>query len=376
MEKKKALFEECGFEECNTYSVQENPGVLMVVFLHREMPLTAIITEHPLAGIWSEIDAQYKNGDGLTVTNSEMGDLFEQMPGQEKIYLRGKDEKALFKSAQKKLKRQEAVVITAGNFQEIFEEAYKREMQWRANKGYSEKEIRNVAKYSGQEANDDSIRSTVKIMNKDYSLPCADSKECPYKKQGIFDEIMESMPEVDANDARQCPDNHRLCIDFSGQVEIPESEISDPVSIENTASMITQNPIKPIDITAENGDMKTAIKKAQSSLEKFFQRTRLGIKEEKDFMVRVRIQKDGDRDYFWVKDLTIGEKQLSGTTIYESPLFPDIKMGDVLRFTHDQITDWVYRSGKFWEGHFTGAVLLKRMEKATETIQKAAESLE
>jgi uncharacterized protein YegJ (DUF2314 family) len=371
---KTEALESLGYRRFGQFAVEEIPGVLMAAFIHDEEPLFALVSEHPFAGTWSEVVARYADGGSLTVTNSMFSGAIEPMPFHEKAALR-KNEKALHQYAVKHMRRAAAIVPTEAEFVQVFEEAYRKEMAWREGKGVSEAEVRKVAALGNESFGEETISRTVKSLNKDYSLACAENGQCPYKAKDEFEIAMEHMPKLKTGDPRRCPENGRKCPEFAEIEDYPKEAIPDPSTIEVSASVLAYTAIKPIRLFDETGEMKTAISKAKATLNNgFLRHLRAHGTEMSRFMLRVRVETDGSADYVWVEQVKELKEGFAGRALFEPSRPTIVKEGKVLRFTREQITDWAFRAGdNTWVGCHTGAVLLKRMEKATVTLERALE---
>ncbi len=121
-----------GFETISTFRIAEMEGLQLVGLAHRQEGYLAVIYEHRVAGAWCNLAAVYENGETLTVSNAARGRELEPIPGHERHLLRGTSVAALYKSFRRHLRPRKRQRVEPINFVRIFEEAYAREIAWRA----------------------------------------------------------------------------------------------------------------------------------------------------------------------------------------------------------------------------------------------------
>ncbi len=121
-----------GYETITSFRIAEIEGLHLVGLAHRQAGYLAVVYEHRLAGVWCNLVAVYESGETLTVSNARQGRTLEPMPGHEKHLLRGASVAALYKSFKRHLRGSPRLRIVPGNFVQVFEDAYAREVAWRA----------------------------------------------------------------------------------------------------------------------------------------------------------------------------------------------------------------------------------------------------
>lgn len=124
-----------GFETITTFRIAEIESLRLVGLAHRKDGYLAVVYEHAQAGVWCNLVAVYDRGGSLTLSNARQGRELEQMPGHEKHLLRGASIAKLFKGLGRNLRDEPLLRIVPGNFVQVFEEAYAKEIAWRQSAG-------------------------------------------------------------------------------------------------------------------------------------------------------------------------------------------------------------------------------------------------
>jgi len=132
-----------GFTPNNTYHVVEMEGMQLKSFFNT--PYTAVMYIHPVVGIWVDIVANIENGVEYTVTNAPMGGEIKTPPNTEKHWLKDFSITDLFSKLKNIVGTQKIKALNSTSFRDYFENAYKREMQWKnKNGGVSFEEFMSV----------------------------------------------------------------------------------------------------------------------------------------------------------------------------------------------------------------------------------------
>jgi hypothetical protein len=154
-----------GFEKGSAYTIEEMPPVRLAGLVHAKTGVCAVLYEHDQAGRWIDLAVQYEDGEELTVTNALHGEEMDHRPGATKIYRPGASLDELVGEYKKAALPKPKVRIDLANFRTFFEEAYARDMDWRAQKGgVSEDEIRRVAEKMGDGYGEAAIGQTFTVM--------------------------------------------------------------------------------------------------------------------------------------------------------------------------------------------------------------------
>lgn len=113
------------------------------------------------------------------------------------------------------------------------------------------------------------------------------------------------------------------------------------------------------DISAADPEMNNAIKRARETLGSFWKHYRNPGKEEKDFLLKVKIEDSNGVEHFWCGNITIEGGTIYGDLWNHPEIVKSVKYGENIRIDAGSISDWMYyRSGRIIGG-FTIRVLLK-----------------
>jgi len=116
------------------------------------------------------------------------------------------------------------------------------------------------------------------------------------------------------------------------------------------------------DVSAADPEMNTAIKRARETLDSFWKHYRKPGKEEKDFMLKVKIEDSNGIEHFWCGNITIKNGAVYGDLWNYPEVVKSVKYGDSIRIDPENISDWMYyRSGRI-VGGYTIRVLLKYLD--------------
>ena len=128
-------FQKYGFDLAGHYECPEMPGLKIAGFVMPSEQWVGVINDHPIAGIWAEVCVQYTDGESLTVSDAPMGQEMDHMPGSTMIYMKGSSLDELVAKMMSERKNKARKTITKEEFSSNFEEAYKKEMKWRMERG-------------------------------------------------------------------------------------------------------------------------------------------------------------------------------------------------------------------------------------------------
>lgn len=128
-------FQKHGFELAGHYECREMPGLIVSGFVKPSEQLTGVIYDHSAAGIWEDICVDYNDGGSLTVSNAPHGGSLDHMPQSTKIYMKGSSLEELLAKTLAERKDTGRKTIAKEEFTAVFEEAYKKEMMWRMDRG-------------------------------------------------------------------------------------------------------------------------------------------------------------------------------------------------------------------------------------------------
>ena len=150
-----------GFVKGGSYQVEEVPGMALEAWFHPERAVTAVIYEHPKAGVWTDMATRYQDGTRATFANTQQGEGVDHAPGHIMERFPGLTARALYERFLAERPDRPAITPTAELFVEVFEKAYADEMDWRNSRGGpTEDEIRRVAELTGEPISEEVLAAT------------------------------------------------------------------------------------------------------------------------------------------------------------------------------------------------------------------------
>lgn len=161
------VFQRHGFELAGHYECPAMPGLKIAGFVKPSEQLIGVIYDHPIAGIWEDICIEYNDGESLTVSNASMGHEMDHMPGSTKIHMKGSSPEELIAKVLAERKNKARKTITKKEFSSNFEEAYKKEMKWRMDRGGpTALEVKRVADEMGVPLDSEKMQSNTQKLQK------------------------------------------------------------------------------------------------------------------------------------------------------------------------------------------------------------------
>lgn len=200
-------FQRHGFDLAGHYDCPEMPGLKITGFVKPSEQLVGVIYDHPIAGIWEDIGIEYNDGENLTVSNAPMGQEMDHMPQSIKIYMKGSSLEELLLKILSERKNKERKTISRENFSSSFEAAYKKEMQWRMERGGpTTLEVKRVADEMGVPLDSQKMQAKrqqlQKIWMKEKSKPKKVKREVietelpgEFQRPELFRQMMEQKSE-------------------------------------------------------------------------------------------------------------------------------------------------------------------------------------
>ncbi len=128
-------FRKYGFDLAGQYECPEMPGLKIAGFVKPSEQWVGVVNDHPIAGIWTEVCVQYADGENLTISNAPRGQEMDHMPESTMIYMKGSSLDELIAKLLYERKNKARKTITREEFSSNFEDAYKKEMKWRMERG-------------------------------------------------------------------------------------------------------------------------------------------------------------------------------------------------------------------------------------------------
>jgi len=152
-----------GFEEIDSYTIEQMPGFHMAALLHREHQIWGVVNEHPQAGIWTDLNCRYADGTSFTVASAPESGV-DQHPKHRNVKVPGGDAEALLA---RMLGERPAgpAALTPAQFVKDFQDGYAEVMDWRlARGGPTPDEVKAVAALKGQVLTEEELATAMQIQ--------------------------------------------------------------------------------------------------------------------------------------------------------------------------------------------------------------------
>jgi hypothetical protein len=178
-------FQKKGFDLAGQYECWEIPGLIIAGFVKPSEQLIGVIYDHPTAGIWEDLCIEYNDGENLTVSNAPLGQEMDHMPQSTKFYLKGSSLEELLVKILAEKKDKARKTIDKEEFSSNFEEAYKKEMKWRMDRGGpTSLEVKRVADEMGVPLDSEKMQAKTRQLQKIWMK----EKNKPRKvKRGLYE---------------------------------------------------------------------------------------------------------------------------------------------------------------------------------------------
>jgi hypothetical protein len=152
---------ECGFEKAGNFEVDEVEGLGLEAWVNPAKAITAVVYDHPKAGLWIDLYTHYEDGTRITYANTGAGAGVDHAPGHDVQRFPGLATRAMYEKLVAERPEKPAKAVSALTFATVFEKAYNDEMAWRNSRGGpTEQEIRKIAALSGETYDEDVIQAT------------------------------------------------------------------------------------------------------------------------------------------------------------------------------------------------------------------------
>ena len=112
-------------------------------------------------------------------------------------------------------------------------------------------------------------------------------------------------------------------------------------------------------VPQEDPDMREAIAKAQASLDDFLKVWKQRPVNTSNFKLKVKITEGDATEHFWVQPFREDGRGFAGRLANEPKLVHNVKNGQMVRFSREEITDWGYVKEGHQIGSFTVCALFK-----------------
>jgi hypothetical protein len=143
-------FESSGFTPLGDYAVEGLP-LQVRGFQHQDHNVYGVIYDHVAAGVWSDVVRRYEDESSWTVSSAKEHGM-DAAPWHTPCFLPGQSVNELLSRLLESSPASGIQTTGADKFVSRFEAAYKREMNWRIERGgATEQEIRRVCERNGQD---------------------------------------------------------------------------------------------------------------------------------------------------------------------------------------------------------------------------------
>jgi hypothetical protein len=158
-----------GFARLGTYRVDRMRGVVLTAFSHVGESLCAVVYTHPLAGAFIDIVTKNEAGRTFTITTAPAGKDLDQPDGHEKVFDQDMPVERMIEVALQRRPAAPYVSWSVKNFAQQFEEAYAREMDWRAGRGgVTSDEVRRTAATMGGKFSEKNVQDATRRLHRQY----------------------------------------------------------------------------------------------------------------------------------------------------------------------------------------------------------------
>ena len=110
-------------------------------------------------------------------------------------------------------------------------------------------------------------------------------------------------------------------------------------------------------------DMEAARQKALATLDSFLATAAKPPADTSDFKLKVAVKDGRITEHFWVIPFAVTPQGFEGTLANEPELVHTVALGQVIKFTRADISDWGYTKAGRQVGSFTVCALFKKMSK-------------
>lgn len=141
-----------------------------------------------------------------------------------------------------------------------------------------------------------------------------------------------------------------------------------------TAPLALSNAVNNDDvilIQESDPEMNQAIAEAKSTLDTFLNKYMKNIPNVPSYTLKVMLTDKNGVEHFWVKPFRPSKNGgFEGILANEPQITTSFKLGQLVSFSKDMITDWGYQENGKQYGSYTVCVLLKHMPKEEATYYR------
>lgn len=125
-------------------------------------------------------------------------------------------------------------------------------------------------------------------------------------------------------------------------------------------------------VAEDDVQVNAAMDEARKTLPYFWATKKVAAANTSDFDLKVGLPTpDGSKEHIWVNNVERRGTEISGVLANNPADLGDLKFGQTVTFTKEQISDWAFmRDGKLY-GHYTTRVMFSMMSKEEATYVKS-----
>lgn len=118
-------------------------------------------------------------------------------------------------------------------------------------------------------------------------------------------------------------------------------------------------------VEADDAEIHAAIQQARDSVGEFMARVSRPGPDDRDFAVKAPFAiAGGGNEHIWITDVSVRDGRLHGKVGNVPVGAVSVRLGDMVSFAKEEISDWMYVSGDLVVGSYTTRVLRSRMKEA------------
>lgn len=102
--------------------------------------------------------------------------------------------------------------------------------------------------------------------------------------------------------------------------------------------------------------------KALASIHEFWASYNNPAADEEGFSLKIALPTDDGNEHIWIGEISDRKGKLFGR-LENEPISDQYEFGQLIRFNHDQISDWAYEKGGVLRGNFSLAVMLSDLSE-------------
>lgn len=138
------------------------------------------------------------------------------------------------------------------------------------------------------------------------------------------------------------------------------------ISCNNKQATKTEREGEPTVYSVNDNDseMNETIRTANLTLDKFKAALKSSNPSYKYFALKTRFKTPNGGEHIWVSNITITNNKYFGVVDNLPKVAVDVKLGDTIQITNDNISDWMYVDNQKLRGGYTIRLLRKRMSES------------